>query len=92
MSPTLGRIGPVGIARPTQDPPVDPHKGARWGIPDCLLLLRELRTVVFCAGETLLRRETSIAHHAFMSTTGEARGPLGERARDAFAAPTGVAP
>ena len=74
--PGVGWAGPT-VARPTQDPHGASHKGAYRR---------------FWGRETLLRRYTRIAHHAFMSTTGDATGESGEIARDAIMARTGVAP
>lgn len=83
MRPGVGWTGPT-VARPTQDPYGASHKGAYRR---------------FWGRETLLRRHTRIAHHAFMSTTGDTTvdvtgesGESGEIARDAIMARTGVAP
>ncbi|GHK04938.1 hypothetical protein SY2F82_67350 [Streptomyces sp. Y2F8-2] len=71
---------------------MDSHKGAQWGFPDCFPLVARVARGCFRDRETLLRRETSIAHHAFMSTTGEIGAAPGERSHGALTAPTGVAP
>ena len=68
----------TGSARPTQD-----H--IRRFAQGCVSRLWGPGKHCLQARETLLRRMTSIAHHAFMSTTGEI-------ARDALVARTGVAP
>jgi len=92
MPPTRFRKGRVDNARPTQDPRADSHKGAYPSLPYRLPAAQQVQGGCFRGGETLLRRTTSIAHHAFMSTTGEIGGTPGATAREGFTAPTGVAP
>jgi hypothetical protein len=90
------RIGHVGILlrfHPCRRPGKDGPGRQSLVPPKTFLPVRtRVRISAFVGRETLLRRPTSIAHHAFMSTTGEARGAPGETARGAAMAPTGVAP
>lgn len=93
MSPARGRTGPGPVSLvPPKTLAGESHKGAQWCVSDCSLSVPAPGSRCFRYRETPLRRSTSIAHHAFMSTTGETgRGPE-EAVRDALTAPTGVAP
>lgn len=92
MPPTRRRMGRSGIARPTRDPRAHSHKGPQWCFLDSSIPVAPVDRNCSRGRETPLRRMTSIAHHAFMSTTGEAGRVPRDIARSAFTAPTGVAP